>query len=53
MGRGGVGLVGGAVCMLTTVPVSLHADHPAKGGVAGIQLSSGCRWALYLHSGGT
>lgn len=36
-----------------TVPVFLYADHPAKGGVAGVQLSSGCRRTLHLHSGGT
>lgn len=34
------------------MPVWLHADHPAQGGVAGVQLSSRCRWTLHLHGGG-
>lgn len=41
------------LCIQHCACVFLHADHPAKGGVAGVQLSSGCRWALHLHSGGT
>ena len=44
------------VCELCYSPprlLFLYADHPAKGGVAGVQLSSGCGWALHLHSGGT
>lgn len=39
--------------VFTTVPVFLNADHPAKGGVAGVQFDSRCRWALHLHRGGT
>lgn len=42
-----------SVCDFSILPVWLHADHPAKGGVAGVQLGSRCRWTLHLHSGGT
>lgn len=41
------------VCAVNLCFACLCADHQAKGGLAGVQLSSGCRWALYLHSGGT
>lgn len=29
------------------------ADHWPQGRLAGVQFSPGCRWPLYLHSGGT
>lgn len=38
---------------LFILPLWLHADHPAKGGVAGVQLGSRCGWTLHLHGGGT
>lgn len=46
-----VGCIQGLWVFITLV--WLCADHPAKGGVAGVQLSSRCGWTLHLHGGGT